>query len=119
MQEPRYDIPCLMFCNSLCHHILHSTIFLKARGEETGRMIPEETLKAALEQVPKSVEILRKKVDYYCELNNSPDLEDIEILTNDLDWETFKRTWQQTCAWIPKAKNNAKKIRVASDTLSP
>jgi len=90
----------------------------KARGEETGRLIPEETLKAALEQVPKSVEILRKKVDYYCELNNAPGLEDIEIVTNDLDWEAFKTTWQQTCAWIPKVKNNAKKIRVASDALS-
>lgn len=90
----------------------------KARGDETGRYIPEETLQLALEQVPKSVEILRNKVDYYCKLNNAPDLDDIEILTRGLDWEGFKRTWQQTCAWIPKVKNNAKKIRVASDTLS-
>lgn len=74
----------------------------KARGEKTGRVVPESVLELALEQVPKSVEILKKDVDYYCRLNNAPFVEDIEIMTEGVTWETFTENWQQTCAWIPK-----------------
>jgi hypothetical protein len=84
---------------------------LQARGEKTGRVIPKETLELALHQVPKSVEILRGKVDFYCKLNNSPDIDDIEIVTDGVEWQGFQRTWQQTCAWIPKTKNNKMKLK--------
>jgi hypothetical protein len=84
---------------------------MQARGEKTGRVVPKETLELALEQVPKSVEILRKKVDYYCRLNNSPDFDDIGIDTEGVDWKGFQQNWMQTCAWIPKTKNNTHKMR--------
>jgi len=90
---------------------------LQARGEKTGRVIPKETLELALDQVPKSVEILRGKVDYYCKLNNSPDIDDIEILTDGVEWQGFQRTWQQTCAWIPKAKNNKIELKMRNSMV--
>jgi len=85
--------------------------YLQARGEITGRVVPTETIELALAQVPKSVEILRKKVDYYCRLNNSPDLDDIKIVTEGVEWKGFQQNWMQTCAWIPKAKNSTYKMR--------
>jgi len=90
---------------------------LQARGEKTGRVIPKVTLELALDQVPKSVEILRGKVDYYCKLNNSPDIDDIEILTDGVEWQGFQRTWQQTCAWIPKAKNNKIELKMRNSMV--
>lgn len=70
------------------------------RAERTGRVVPRETLEASLEQVPKSVEILSPIVDFFCELNNPPD-SDIEIITDDMDWDTFQVNWLQTCAYVP------------------
>jgi len=78
---------------------------LQARGGKTGRVVPKKTLELTLDRVPKSVEILRGKVDYYCKLNNSPDIDDIEIVTDGVEWQGFQPTRQQTCTWIPKAEN--------------
>jgi hypothetical protein len=111
---------------SLKISILHvtapkSAIFARAeaRGQKTGRVVPRETLEMALEQVPKSVEILRDKVDYYCQLKNAPDVDEIEITTEDITWEDFEQTWKQTCAWIPKAKRGTKTLRVKSTDMGP
>jgi predicted kinase len=77
----------------------------EARGKLTGRVVPRKTLEMAFEQVPKSVEILREKVDIYCALCNAPNQE-IKILTKDMTWERFKQLWVQACAWIPKTRKN-------------
>uniref|UniRef100_A0A7S3Q1U4 Zeta toxin domain-containing protein n=1 Tax=Chaetoceros debilis TaxID=122233 RepID=A0A7S3Q1U4_9STRA len=74
----------------------------EARGKITGRIVPRDILELALEQVPKSVKILYKKVDFYCELNNAPGAEDIELMTEGISWEEFTKQWLQTCAWVPK-----------------
>jgi len=58
----------------------------------------------ALQQVPLSVKILSPLVDYYCELWNSPDSDDIELRTPGITWDTFTNQWRQTCAWIPRRK---------------
>ena len=90
--------------NNLTPLILHHFFYQQARALTTGRVVPLETLEMALEQVPISVKILGPKVDYFCELNNAPDAEDIEILTDGITWESFTSEWIQTCAWVPKKK---------------
>jgi len=82
-------------------------------------VVPREILEMALEQVPKSVEILCEQVDYYCQLKNAPDVDKIEITTEDITWEDFEQTWKQTCAWIPKAKRGTKTLRVKSTDMGP
>lgn len=96
------------------------------RAVKTGRVVPQETLEMALEQVPKSVKVLAPLADYFCELNNCPDakdieivtdgqiLEDIEIVTDGQSWDTFQSNWLQTCAWVPhqgKKRRHQKHLR--------
>jgi len=83
--------------------ILHVTAPPKAileraenRSKSTGRIVPQETLKVAMEEVPKSVKILRPLSDYFCELHNAPD-RDITIRTNGISWESFRSNWAQSC----------------------
>lgn len=70
------------------------------RAKKTGRVVPQEVLEKALEQVPKSVKILAPLADYYCELNNGLG-PDIEMNTADQDWDSFQSNWLQTCAYVP------------------
>jgi len=63
----------------------------------TGRVVPQETLEMALEQVPKSIKVLGPMSDFFCELNNAPGAPDIELLTEGEDWESFRTQWSQTC----------------------
>jgi len=72
------------------------------RAIHTGRVVPINVLEDALEQVPKSVNILRSLVDYFCELHNAPGADDIEIHTPGVTWESFQSNWAQTCAWVPR-----------------
>lgn len=78
------------------------TVFQRAadRAKKTGRVVPQEVLENALEQVPKSVQILKPLADYFCELNNAPG-SDIEMMTDGEDWDTFQSNWLQTCAYVP------------------
>jgi predicted kinase len=85
----------------------------ESRGKITGRIVPRETLELSLQQVPKSVEILKDKVDFYCKLYNAPCADGIQLLSDHLTWESFKTTWLQTCAWVPKPPAS-KKLRQVS-----
>uniref|UniRef100_A0A7S2I1W7 Zeta toxin domain-containing protein n=1 Tax=Helicotheca tamesis TaxID=374047 RepID=A0A7S2I1W7_9STRA len=67
------------------------------RSKMTGRIVPRATLEEALEQVPKSIQILGPLSDFFAELNNSPDNDDIELMTEGLSWDEFRRQWDQTC----------------------
>jgi len=71
------------------------TVFRRAaeRGIETGRWVPHRVLEAALEQVPRSVEILSPLVDYYAELNNDNDVELVNPPRS--TWEQFRDVWIQ------------------------
>jgi hypothetical protein len=63
------------------------------RGMNTGRIVPQELLAAAIEQVPKSVKKLSPLVDYFVELSNNVD---IEIANPPSEtWNTFKMNWIQ------------------------
>lgn len=87
--------------------ILHITapreaVFQRAaeRAIQTGRIVPPELLQTALEQVPKSVEILSPLVDYYAELHNPPPTEDGEneiylVKPEGETWEHFQTNWLQ------------------------
>ena len=58
--------------------------------------MPIEVLEAALEQVPKSVEILAPLVDYYAEINNPERTPDVELVKpTGSSWEEFRKTWLQ------------------------
>ena len=70
------------------------------RAKRTGRVVPQNVLEKALEQVPKSVKILTPLADFFCELNNGPG-PDIEMISSDEDWDTFQANWLQTCAYVP------------------
>jgi uncharacterized phage-like protein YoqJ len=100
-----------MLTSAPSYHGFQSDTF-QARGEMTGRVIPTETLQLSLQQVPKSVEILQPKVDYFCELNNAPCVNEIEIMTDGVNWTNFASNWLQTCAWIPKSKKAVKTLMV-------
>ena len=67
----------------------------KDRALLTGRVVPEEVLEMAIEQVPKSVKILGPLVDYFVELRNDSDTPDIEIVSEGETWENFASKWVQ------------------------
>lgn len=53
-------------------------------------------LENAIEQVPKSVKILAPMVDYYAEINNAPDVDDIELVKpKNSNWREFRQQWIQ------------------------
>jgi hypothetical protein len=64
-----------------------------ARGRATGRVVPQKVLEAALEQVPRSIEILSPLVDYYGELNNADEVELVKPQSS--TWEEFSEVWNQ------------------------
>ena len=63
------------------------------RAIETGRWVPTRVLEAALEQVPRSVEILGPLVDYYAELNNADEVKLVKPIGS--TWEHFRDIWIQ------------------------
>lgn len=72
------------------------TLFEQARGVSTGRIVPQAVLEAALEQVPKSVEILAPLVDYYAEINNPEKTPDVELVKPvGSSWDDFRKKWLQ------------------------
>lgn len=75
-----------------------------ARAKSTGRIVPQDVLERALNQVPRSVKILGPLVDYFCEINNAPGAPDVELTTEGETWETFENKWMQSCAWVPSRR---------------
>lgn len=75
----------------------------RRRGEETGRQVPERTLVASLEAVPRSVRILAPCVDFACRVHNDgagaePRLErEVGAVCPPADkpftWECFHHIW--------------------------
>jgi len=55
-----------------------------------------------LVNLPKACEELRPHVDYFCELYNPRG--DFKILTDDIDWDSFTKNWEQKVEW-DKARN--------------
>lgn len=105
--------------------ILHVTapreaVFQRAasRAIKTGRVVPQETLIAAIEQVPRSVKILSPLVDYFAELDNDPATPEIELTTGGETWEHFESQWVQTCAWIPSRRKFLRSAKASAEKLA-
>lgn len=70
--------------------------FLQLRALTTGRIVPEELLEQVIEAVPKSVKILAPLVEYYAEVNNPPDADDVELIKPEgSNWKDFRNQWIQ------------------------
>ena len=84
--------------------ILHVTapqeaVFERAdsRAKVTGRVVPRDLLEQVMEEVPQSLKILSKQVDFAVELLNAPHTDDVEIVTQGVTWDSFQRVWRQSC----------------------
>ena len=55
-----------------------------------------QILENAIDEVPKSVKILAPMVDYYAEVNNPPDVDDVELIKpENSNWTEFRQQWIQ------------------------
>ena len=60
--------------------------------------MPSDLLEMSIEQVPKSVAVLRPMVDFSVEILNTGG-EDVELVSPGIDWEAFTNQWSETaCA---------------------
>jgi Zeta toxin len=83
----------------------------RMKSAETGRQIAEESILKSLEAIPASLKEVQNLVDFYCEISNGVD--SYELVSGDLDWDGFQRTFLQTCAWKP-GMNGKQKIQYLS-----
>lgn len=72
--------------------------------KETGKGVTREKISRMMVGVPKTCEILRHHVDYYCKLYNPKG--DFKILTKGIDWDLFRKNWEQRVAWDNKGNKN-------------
>lgn len=84
---------------------------VQMKSMETGREIDEESILKSLKAIPASLEVVKKLVDFYCEIFNGVD--EYELVGGDITWDDFNRTFSQTCAWKPGMKGT-QKIQFAS-----
>mmetsp|Transcript_6727 Transcript_6727/g.18774 ORF Transcript_6727/g.18774 Transcript_6727/m.18774 type:complete len:367 (+) Transcript_6727:216-1316(+) len=70
---------------------------VEARSRVTGRVVPRDKIEMALKTVPESVNRLGPLADFFCELWNSPEEEDVQITTKGIGWREFTKVWDQKC----------------------
>lgn len=71
---------------------------VKERAKETGRIVPREVLEKSVEQVPKSVKILKNHVDFFLEIDNSGrDDGSAEVVTRGMSVASVKENFVQRC----------------------
>lgn len=71
---------------------------VKQRAKATGRVVPKDVLLKSIEQVPKSVEILRQHVDFFLEIHNAAEEDSASIVARGATSETVKENFKQKCA---------------------
>jgi hypothetical protein len=75
---------------------------IQQRATETGRIVPEQTLLDAMEEVPRSVESLTPLVDYAVEIRNNPN-EALQLIKPEQStWDSFRQQWWQEAAYVSK-----------------
>jgi predicted kinase len=87
-----------------------------ARSRVTGRVVPRDKLEIALKTVPQSVKRLGPLADFFCELWNSPEEEDVHITTDGIGWKEFTTVWNQKCPPDQKEESDAGDEMDASST---
>lgn len=87
---------------------------MQKHAQVTNRMLPDEMIDCALELLPKSLESVSPLADYYCAILND-DENDLEIVTDGYDWETFGSNFEQKSTWQPR---DVKKLALGGDKAS-
>lgn len=87
------EVSCINSC------ILFLQLFQQqSRARVTGRVVPTSLLEETMEQVPKSVSVLKTKADFFVEFHNDGDGDDVKIVQPEyLDWQGFTRQWAPLC----------------------
>jgi hypothetical protein len=62
------------------------------RANRTGRVVPDAMVQLSMEQVPKSVAVLRSMADFAVDLQNA-DSGKLDIVTPGATWEQFRKQW--------------------------
>ena len=70
---------------------------VEARSRVTGRVVPKDKIEMALKTVPESVKRLGPLADFFCELWNSPEKDDVQIISDGIGWKKFTKVWEQNC----------------------
>lgn len=70
---------------------------VEARSRVTGRVVPKDKIEMALKTVPESVKRLGPLADFFCELWNSPEQDDVRITSDGIGWKEFTKVWEQKC----------------------
>ena len=63
----------------------------------------------SLAAIPESLEAIRPKVDFYCEIENGATYS----FKGGMDWHSFAKTFSQTCAWKPGMKGKQKMATIS------
>lgn len=61
------------------------------RGQSTSRVVPHSVLEHALKHVPKSIQLLKHHVDYFCEIENANGLKLASGAAK--TWHDFSKAW--------------------------
>jgi hypothetical protein len=80
----------------------------QGKARETGREITRDSILSSLAAIPASLEAIRPKVDFFCEIENGVTYS----LKDGMDWDRFERTFAQTCAWKPGMRGKQKMATV-------
>ena len=75
---------------------------VEIQAQVTGRVMSEELIDSALELLPQSLHHVSPLADYYCDILND-DENDLAVVTDGEDWETFRANFEQTSTWQPRA----------------
>lgn len=91
------------------------------RSKITRRVVPRHRLEETLAKVPQSVNILSPLADFVAELHNPPNAEDIELISDDLTWSSFRKVWAQSCDQLDAMtrEREALNIDIGADIHSP
>lgn len=83
----------------------------QSRARITGRVVPISLLEQTMEQVPKSVSVLKTKADFFVELHNAGGEEEVQIVQpTGLDWNAFQRQWSPLCGSAAPAGRNVASV---------
>jgi hypothetical protein len=62
------------------------------RAHSSGRVVPDTMVQLSMEQVPKSVAVLRAMADFTIDLQNAESGK-LDIVTPGATWEQFRAQW--------------------------
>lgn len=85
---------------------------VKKKARETGREIEHKSILRSLAAIPASLEVIRPKVDFFCEIENNLTYS----VKDGINFNRFEQIFSQTCAWKPGMRG---KQKMATVTYTP